>query len=574
MGQGRPRPITEVDVALLVPAATLERGRDYLGLGRVRDRARSGTWIGARVDGGDTYRVRASLASAPATDCTCPVRRQPCKHAAALLLAWAQQPDTFTDLDALAAGLKASPDALAAAFRESFLAGREPDLDAFLHALAATMPPTWRTLPLDVLLEAVTASPAGEEPGGEAALWRDAFERVGREASASPDSVAATADRVWRRAALALWATRLGGEPVQIAVSALIAALEEVPAAFMDGEAAGRRRRAFDCAARVACRLERSRYGAALRILRGTWRLLPAGENAARWTAIAAGEAEAARAREIGLGDAASAAGRHDEVPGARSRRESAVRALAAGWTEAGHPERAHAAWELHGDLDEADEGRVRAWMAAGAWERARDAARASLERAPARMVPWFRRQLALAHARLGEPAAALPFFAANFAEVPSLRAYRDLRDSARLTGGWEDARAEAAERLARSTWPAPGNAASRPAGAASPAQGGNLAARAEQWRAVAETLAEDAPLLALRYLAAAILACRRRKAVTAREGETGESEAGDSVAEEREAAAAEAALLACGEALARQGGARRVRAWRVALAEVESDRP
>lgn len=512
-GQAEPRPLSEVDVALFVPPRVLERGRDYLLLGRVGDLVRHGSLIAGRVEGSDVYVVTADLSGErPATACTCPLRSQPCKHAAALLLSWAQAPSSFTDLAALAAALRARPGALEDALARAFAGAEAPSLDPFLQAAVGAGAPaglTWDAVPIDAILDEPPDLP------GDAAdeLWSRCAERVAGAAAEAPASTAARLETVWRWASLALWARRAPGIGSTRTREAVLRTLKALGAAAESGARDGtsaRRLRVFDRVAQLASALERREYGDMLRLLRAAWRILP-GEAAERWSAVAGRAAAEARWAEL------------NGQPERRAARAAAARAWAAGWIEAGQPERAAAVWEVHADLDEASEGRVRAWVAAGDWARARDAARAGLERAAPSMVPWFRRQLALALMRLGRPAEAAPYFAANFEETPTVRAYRDLRAALQAAGGWTEAARAAAERLAAANWPETEGAVGR----------------VSRWRAVAEVIAEDAPLLALRFLAAAIAALRR---------------AGDGAEAD--------ALRALGERIADAGGEPRRRAW------------
>lgn len=139
--------------------------------------------------------------------------------------------------------------------------------------------------------------------------------------------------------------------------------------------------------------------------------------------------------------------------------------------------------WDRHGDLPLAAEGRVRAWEAMGNWEAMAKEARLGLREAPPEKVLWFRRQWARALMAQGKAKEAWPLFLLNFEEAPSWRAYRDLKDAAQKAQRWEEIRLRAARRLAEAYWPPRGKA---------------LALK------VADALAEEAPLLALRYLKAA----------------------------------------------------------------------
>ncbi|MBX6350253.1 MAG: SWIM zinc finger family protein [Clostridia bacterium] len=557
-GAGGNRPTT-VDLALAFPPRALEAGRDYVALGRVRERARWGEAIAATVEGREPYRVTGRLSAPAEHACTCPARARPCKHGAALFLAFADDPESFLDLGLAALWYAGRPDELAAALADAFLGAEEPGLSSFAR-VPVRGESGWRALPLAELArlcaERDFPARARLSPEEEKSLYREALARAAREArDGPPDEGAPWLAAVEGAARLAAWGARLGTEELA-APLALLHRLLVSPPPGADRADISLRRSAFDALATLATRLPPRHEGSLFRILRAAFRILPAPEAAARWAARAAGEAEAARLDECEAEGAEAQAA-------ARERRTEAVRALALGWHEAGRPELAAAAWDLHGDLAEADEGRVRAWVGAGDWARARAAAELGLARAPARMVPWFRRQLGRALLELGEPEAAVPLFAANFAESETVRAYRDLRLAARRTGAWEGMRAEAARRLAEAQWPEGGadgeGARGAPPGAAAPAA---LVAKLARWHSVARALADDAPLLALRYLAAALGALR---------AEAGRPQATGPDREPAPSRAAlvevEGALLALGERIAREGGPRRVRAWRAALA-------
>lgn len=551
----RHRP-SAVELALAFPPRALEAGRDYVSLGCVRERARWGDAIAATVVGREPYRVTGRLSAPPEHRCTCPARGRPCKHGAALFLAYCDDPASFPDLGAVAAWYAGRPLELGEALAAAFLGEAEPDLASFVRASGGRAG-DWSQLPLGELSRAAASDDfpvrARLSPEEERSLFREALARA---KGADPGDVPARPRDGARwladlavAARLSLWARRLGAGELAGALAYLRPLLADRPPGALEADLA-LRRDAFDALARLAARLPAPHEASLLRVLRSAFRLLPESEAGYRWASRSAEEAEAARLAEL-------QADSLDAAREARLRRAQAVGAMAAGWREAGRPDLAAATWELHGDLEEADEGRVRAWAALGDWARVRDAARLGLSRSPARMVPWFRRELALALLELGESAAALPLFAANFAEAPTLRAYRDLREAARRAGTWEEVRAEAAERLATAAWPEAGGAWPQ-AGEARP-QAAAVTAKAEHWQAVARVLGEDAPLLALRYLAAAVSAVRREAAALsgARPRDVGRQAALQEV---------EVALLALGEHLASEGGARRLGAWRAAL--------
>ena len=85
------------DLAVLVTEKMMSRGREYLDRGQVAGRLLAGETLAASVLGSlGWYTVNASLASGRIeTACTCPYQGGYCKHAAALILAWLTEPQSF-----------------------------------------------------------------------------------------------------------------------------------------------------------------------------------------------------------------------------------------------------------------------------------------------------------------------------------------------------------------------------------------------------------------------------------------------------------------------------------------------
>lgn len=105
----RPRTWRDVcleDLAALVPPAILDRGRDYFRRGHVTARLAAGDRLSGSVLGGSGwYTAQAALAGENIeAECTCPYQGPFCKHAAALVLAWLEEPGSFHDLSAAIAG--------------------------------------------------------------------------------------------------------------------------------------------------------------------------------------------------------------------------------------------------------------------------------------------------------------------------------------------------------------------------------------------------------------------------------------------------------------------------------------
>ncbi|MGE5590328.1 MAG: SWIM zinc finger family protein [Bacillota bacterium] len=96
------RLLTESDLARLLPAPLLSAAEDYVIAERLRRPAVAGSRLAARLEGfRSDYDVAARVdGDGLTTTCTCG-RRQPCRHAAALVLAWMRRRSWFVDLDAL-----------------------------------------------------------------------------------------------------------------------------------------------------------------------------------------------------------------------------------------------------------------------------------------------------------------------------------------------------------------------------------------------------------------------------------------------------------------------------------------
>lgn len=104
------RLLTESDLSRILPAPLLTAAEDYLVAERLRRPAAAGSRLAARLEGfRSDYDVSARLdEEGLTTTCTCG-RHQPCRHAAALVLAWMRRRSWFTDLDALLRPLATRP---------------------------------------------------------------------------------------------------------------------------------------------------------------------------------------------------------------------------------------------------------------------------------------------------------------------------------------------------------------------------------------------------------------------------------------------------------------------------------
>ena len=118
----------------------ITKGRPYLERGALTLRQQQGNTLHAHCQGTDPtpYRVEAVLGrrNISAADCSCPVGGGGrCKHVAALLLGWLEQPDTFTELPPLETTLE-QLDRQALLDLVTRMVQREPDLEP-LTRLAA-----------------------------------------------------------------------------------------------------------------------------------------------------------------------------------------------------------------------------------------------------------------------------------------------------------------------------------------------------------------------------------------------------------------------------------------------------
>lgn len=104
------RTLSEGDLAALLPAPLLTAAEDYLVAGRLRQPLAAGPRLATRLEGFRAdYDVTASFAGEqPILTCTCG-KRQPCRHSAALVLAWVRRRPWFIDLDELLRPLAAAP---------------------------------------------------------------------------------------------------------------------------------------------------------------------------------------------------------------------------------------------------------------------------------------------------------------------------------------------------------------------------------------------------------------------------------------------------------------------------------
>jgi uncharacterized Zn finger protein len=129
--------LTESDVRRWVGEASFERGQGYFRRGHILNPRRQGLTLKARCLGSlpRPYRVEVTLGpeGIAAGDCSCPVGAGGhCKHAAALLLAWLDDPAAFPEVEELEKALEQHSKAELIALIGKIVA-RYPDLEMWLE---------------------------------------------------------------------------------------------------------------------------------------------------------------------------------------------------------------------------------------------------------------------------------------------------------------------------------------------------------------------------------------------------------------------------------------------------------
>ena len=129
--------ITEEQIHAHCGATNVSRGRAYHKQGAVVERTRTGNNLRAKCYGSmpAPYRLTATLANRqiPIATCSCPVGGGgSCKHVAALLFAWLHEPDSFSELDALAEllGNRSQENLIELILK---MVQREPDLESLIR---------------------------------------------------------------------------------------------------------------------------------------------------------------------------------------------------------------------------------------------------------------------------------------------------------------------------------------------------------------------------------------------------------------------------------------------------------
>jgi tetratricopeptide (TPR) repeat protein len=411
------RALGEADLFTLAGEAVRQQALDYVLLDRVERPRVAGDTLRAEVAGHrDVYavsvRVRTDAAGRPQVDarCGCEARRQPCRHAMAVLYAWVRQQDRFLDVDAVLDRLAARPASECLGLIRDVAAGNR-DLD---EALAA------------VLQE--SAPPDG--PGEALERW-DAFR-----------SRAMAAGR-WPAEGLALWeAVAAGPAPVAVRQMAWLLRLlaDEAPGEWLSA----RRAELLD-------RIPSAPTDAAPAV--GD---LALADGDGGWAEAASRNPPLADALEAHLETALWSSLLASRLAGgpAAPRAVRAAAVLAALARHRGGPAAEAAFWAAHRSLPGALAAEARALSAAGRWPEAAEAWRRVVAAATAQEVPAARRELAQALRRAGRHDEALPHLLAVWEAAPSWAAWEELRDCAEQAGRSDEARLQVRPLLERSATP------------------------------------------------------------------------------------------------------------------------
>jgi len=128
--------LTDAEILEYVDTRSFQRGQRYHRDGFIFDTRRQGTTLKARCHGsqGGPYYVEALFddEGLVSTDCSCPIGGG-CKHAAALLLAWRERPDAFTEVEDLDKALERRSKAELIALIRQMLR-QQPDLEPLVAA--------------------------------------------------------------------------------------------------------------------------------------------------------------------------------------------------------------------------------------------------------------------------------------------------------------------------------------------------------------------------------------------------------------------------------------------------------
>jgi uncharacterized Zn finger protein len=170
--------ISQADIERWVGSASFQKGQTYYHRGMIFKAHVKGQTIQARCHGAQavSYQVQATLGpqQIQSADCSCPVGAGGrCKHVAALLLTWLNDPDRFQESESLAALEKRSKAELIAIIR--LMLEREPDLEVLLDLPLPGTESSRKPLDPDVIRKQVEH--AFENPHDEWG-WADPYDIV------------------------------------------------------------------------------------------------------------------------------------------------------------------------------------------------------------------------------------------------------------------------------------------------------------------------------------------------------------------------------------------------------------
>jgi uncharacterized Zn finger protein len=134
--------LTKADVRRWTDDVYFQRGQKYFEQGLIYDQHRQGMTLKSKCSGTQAPFYRQEILfdnkGIKSADCSCPVGDGgKCKHAVALLLTWADDPDSFKEVEALDAALeKRSKPELIAIIKQ--MVEQEPDLESLLELPSPT----------------------------------------------------------------------------------------------------------------------------------------------------------------------------------------------------------------------------------------------------------------------------------------------------------------------------------------------------------------------------------------------------------------------------------------------------
>jgi len=181
-----PPHLTESDIRRWIDERSFERGQGYFRRGHILDPRRQGDTLKARCLGSrpTPYYVEVTLGqgSIVAGTCSCPVGGGGhCKHAAALLLTWLHQPETFLEVEDLDTALNQRSKAELVALIRRMVA-RFPDLEMLLELPIAGEAEAERPLDPEIIRRQVNSAFYGvgyDEWGAVYGIAQQLLELVG-----------------------------------------------------------------------------------------------------------------------------------------------------------------------------------------------------------------------------------------------------------------------------------------------------------------------------------------------------------------------------------------------------------